>query len=1198
MLPAFQLFEIVFSAAHTGDAGTFSASVSTTNGLGVVEQPLPIAPRFFEGDMTVGSGGNATLGVYVTGPLPHVWQWFWNTRGDERFPIPGGRVPRVVTPPLTVNTAAWVRVTSPRFTNVFELEAQLLIATNRDGAFEGELNPQHDTWNRMTTNGVFSGQQVRYDTVRYQIQQHGVYRVQITSPDFNPALNIYANFFNPGLPQQNFWTDGVVSTSNVATLDTFHTRGTYELVISTATTGQTGRFSGALNGGPAPALLLPPFPPSIAFNPVDTTVRPGSSATLNVGALGRSPRSYQWYHGFTGNTNAPVAGATNTTLVTGPISTNTSFWVRVSNPDGVADSASATVFVMDGPVEFHGELTPCDPTFNRPVAAGVLGGTNVPFRVFRFLVAQTAEYTFTVETDGFTPAAAAYGSIFIPSNPLLNQARPHAGVGNTLSFTERLLASPLPYNFVVTTPQALGFGEFTLRVLSDAFTIEGWVNIRTHRDWARFADFGNGPASDNIACLLSHGASRRPALELRTPNGVATLIAPAPLPANQWVHLAFVLERLGFPNQARAAIYVNGTLATNDIVYPPAAVARARSYFGRSNVPADPLAHAAFDELRVWTEARSPEQIRQGITQPVATNAPNLFAWLRANETDAVLFNEAAPTSRAAFVDVVTAPGRFGNAFTLPGDGQHIDLPDGAWATGELTLEAWVFVRRNATWARLMEFGNGPEQHNVVLGLSDGASGRPFFSVRNGAQASTVTAPNALPLNQWVHLAANLFDNGFGQLTGRLIVNGAQQASRANFTRPANVTRTNNFIGRSNYPNDGFADFLVDEMRIWNTGRALSQIQATANAPLTGAEAGLVEVFPFETTLVPYGFAGRRGTQATVSPRVARVPGPAGQLMFDQSAVAADSPDDADLAGGTFTATLLNPAPGDALFLAPLPTDSEPIALNADRVLWRGLFLGNVTTDASGTGLSVQLNASANAAAIAALVRAVQFHNATSRPDPTPRVVRFAGTEADGAVADPTDVTIWIRPDRDGDRLPDDLDACPDSPPGVVVDVLGCTPGAVRDCKIDSSVAQTSFGPEGGVQGFFSVTTSDPGCTWTAGADVPWITIPFHRSGTGNLLAGTFVLEENLTPVARTGRLYIAEQAHTITQSAMHYPVLFFQVSGTNLVLSWPTESGPLPVLQQTDNLASPDWRDAPTGTSQPAVVPLTAPMKFFRLRQ
>ena len=99
-------------------------------------------------------------------------------------------------------------------------------------------------------------------------------------------------------------------------------------------------YPGGTCGTPPPSCTAP----SITAQPASTTVASGSSATLSVTATGTGPLSYQWYVGTSGSTANPISGATSNSITVTPAST-TSYWVRVTNSCGSANSNTATVTV-------------------------------------------------------------------------------------------------------------------------------------------------------------------------------------------------------------------------------------------------------------------------------------------------------------------------------------------------------------------------------------------------------------------------------------------------------------------------------------------------------------------------------------------------------------------------------------------------------------------------------------------------------------------------------------------------------------------------------------------------------------------------------------------------------------------------------------------------------------------------------------
>ena len=178
------------------------------------------------------------------------------------------------------------------------------------------------------------------------------------------------------------------------------------------------------------------------------------------------------------------------------------------------------------------------------------------------------------------------------------------------------------------------------------------------------------------------------------------------------------------------------------------------------------------------------------------------------------------------------------NALHFNGTPDYAKLPNGVYFDGDFTIECWVYPTAFSNWSRIIDFGNGAGNNNVLLAYTYGTSGKPALHVTGGQfKAST-----AIPLNQWTHVAATL--NG---TTAKIYINGAVSAT-ANFTNPpANVTRTKNYIGRSNWSQsqDPDASAIFEELRIWSVARSASEIQSTMNNQLSGNETGLEVYYSF-----------------------------------------------------------------------------------------------------------------------------------------------------------------------------------------------------------------------------------------------------------------------------------------------------------------------------------------------------------------
>jgi len=251
-------------------------------------------------------------------------------------------------------------------------------------------------------------------------------------------------------------------------------------------------------------------------------------------------------------------------------------------------------------------------------------------------------------------------------------------------------------------------------------------------------------------------------------------------------------------------------------------------------------------------------------------------------------------------------------------------------------------------------------------------------------------APDPIPLNQWTHVAGTIEGT-----VGRIYINGQPVATNPAMSVAAGVNRTRNYIGRSNWNTDGYADGQFDELRIWDFARSEQDIQADMYHELTGAEAGLVAYYRFDgfedlgvggdgaddvCDLSPNGRHGDSVHDPTIewhnlTPAVAiqveLAPGPAeGTLRLDVSddnsiINSASEPLGGPAAGdGDFAAgeafTIDNVPPSVAInLLSPSPTGAdsvdfevtfhEPVAPTFTTVGFAGSLAAGATADITGT---------------------------------------------------------------------------------------------------------------------------------------------------------------------------------------------------------------------------------------------------------
>ena len=91
-------------------------------------------------------------------------------------------------------------------------------------------------------------------------------------------------------------------------------------------------------------LFVSPVFPVITTHPASTSINTGTTTTLSVVATGTPAPAYQWYQGTSPSTTTPV-GTNSSSFTTPALSIATSYWVKVTNTEGSANSNTAVVSI-------------------------------------------------------------------------------------------------------------------------------------------------------------------------------------------------------------------------------------------------------------------------------------------------------------------------------------------------------------------------------------------------------------------------------------------------------------------------------------------------------------------------------------------------------------------------------------------------------------------------------------------------------------------------------------------------------------------------------------------------------------------------------------------------------------------------------------------------------------------------------------
>jgi hypothetical protein len=173
------------------------------------------------------------------------------------------------------------------------------------------------------------------------------------------------------------------------------------------------------------------------------------------------------------------------------------------------------------------------------------------------------------------------------------------------------------------------------------FTIEAWVYVKKISNWGSLVDFTSKEAAgDNqVTLYLSAKTSGKPGIAVQGAGGVSehtNLDCDSALTLNRWTHIAATLSG------TTGSFYIDGVKVNTTIRDPggkvltamarPADVVRNYAAIARPTwFPNEALGNVKIDELRIWSVARTPEQIVANMNRELGAEQ-GLVAYYKFNE--------------------------------------------------------------------------------------------------------------------------------------------------------------------------------------------------------------------------------------------------------------------------------------------------------------------------------------------------------------------------------------------------------------------------------------------------------------------------------------------------------------------------------------------------------------------------------------
>lgn len=335
---------------------------------------------------TINYGQPATMTVTATGTAPLTYQWYIGQSGVTTAPIAGATTNSYTTAALTATASYWVAV------------------------------------GNIVANG---GLQSATATITVSPFTPPAIVTQPMSQTITAGQTATLSVTASGTPPLSYqWYQGVSGNTSAPIAQAINP--TYTTPPLNATTSywvlvSTQAVPGSVASATA-TITATPVVPVITTQPASQTIPAGQVANLSVVATGTPPLAYQWYQGASGDTSAPITGATAASYTTPLLNAAASYWVLVSNSAGTVNSVTATITVT--PITPAIVTQPASQTinFNQVATLSVVAGGTGPF-TYQWYQGQSGNTS--------SPIAGATAAIYV-TPPLAAAASYWVAVSNAV----------------------------------------------------------------------------------------------------------------------------------------------------------------------------------------------------------------------------------------------------------------------------------------------------------------------------------------------------------------------------------------------------------------------------------------------------------------------------------------------------------------------------------------------------------------------------------------------------------------------------------------------------------------------------------------------------------------------------------------------------------------------------------------------
>jgi hypothetical protein len=324
--------------------------------------------------------------------------------------------------------------------------------------------------------------------------------------------------------------------------------------------------------------------------------------------------------------------------------------------------------------------------------------------------------------------------------------------------------------------------------------------------------------------------------------------------------------------------YIDGVLkGTKTDGWEPTSMTRSNCYIGKStHWASDGYLSGEVSSLKLYSGAMTQADVTAAYE--TARLAPLFFWDFRSAASDTIIDSVGGVVATLTNGD---ANDRTATGITLNGVDGHIVLDlDAVVFGGAMTVEVIVTWNAFNSWSRAFDWGNGESSDNIFVS-NTGQDGQLLWNVHHGSTEQRIGTGNATDLTPGVrhHIVTTVVNT-----TMRSYIDGVLKGTKTDGWEPIAMTRSNCYIGKSNWAADSYLSGEVSSLKLYSG--AMTQADVTA----AYAALRLTSVAWTSASLSAQLVAGATPTSITIA--------------FSPSSAGALQPSPHGLMGGADTITL------------------------------------------------------------------------------------------------------------------------------------------------------------------------------------------------------------------------------------------------------------------------------------------------------